>query len=332
MAGNTFVQVTSRSVRLVDSMCFGLLHEFVAPRSITVASGTATQVTLALVGGELLYLELDAKAQRFTQQASAQLDQDVACVSLRPVQGASTATANAAAAAAAEGASEAMDVDADAEGSAAAVSTPKPADRASLLAVAMWTDNSVRLLALPTMQEICRVQLGTDTQARDVLLVDLGGKTYLLVGLGDGRLVTFNVDFAGDLPALVNKRNGVVGTHPITFNYFENAGAACVFVACDRPTVIHSKNGKLLFSVLDANQVEFTNMTPFHSELFPGCIALSSEAALVIGVIEDVQKVHVQKVPLNQAPRRITHSSQNALYAGEFIFVWLMPFIYSIFY
>jgi DNA damage-binding protein 1 len=123
-----------------------------------------------------------------------------------------------------------------------------------------------------------------------------------------------------------------VGTHPITFNYFENAGAACVFVACDRPTVIHSKNGKLLFSVLDANQVEFTNMTPFHSELFPGCIALSSEAALVIGVIEDVQKVHVQKVPLNQAPRRITHSSQNAVYAGEFIFVWLMLFIYSIFY
>lgn len=289
------VQVTARSVRLVDCADFHLLSEYVCPSTITVASGTLSQLTLAVSGGEVLYLELDMQTKSFKITSSAQLDQDIACLSLRPVSGAR------------EGAMEV-----EATGSAAAT-----ARSSSILAVAMWTDNSVRLHALPTLEEICRVQLGTDVQARDILIVELGDKVYLLIGLGDGRLITYTVDFSGDLPSLVNRRNGVLGTHPITFSCFQNAGAQCVFAACDRPTVMYSKNGKVLFSVLDVSQTEFTNMAPFHSELFPYCLALCSEASLVIGVIEDIQKVHIQTIPLGQAPSRIRHSAANGVYAGK---------------
>ena len=83
--------------------------------------------------------------------------------------------------------------------------------------------------------------------ARDILLVEMGGKAYLFVGLGDGRLITYTVDFSGDLPSLVNRRNGVLGTHPITFSCFYNAGSLCVFAASDRPTIIYSKNGKVIY-------------------------------------------------------------------------------------
>lgn len=297
MQGGTLVQVTSHSVRLVDAQSFQLVAEYNAPRTITVASGTLTQVTLAVSGGELVYLELDASGRKFTVKATTQLDQDIACLSLRPLGGAPSAPA----------AVGAMDVDGAA---------PAPLTASSLVALAMWTDNSVRLHALPTLDEVCRVQLGTDTQARDVLLVELGGKAYLLVGLGDGRLITYTVDFSSDLPSLTSKRNGVLGTHPITFSCFQNAGALCVFAACDRPTVIYSKNGKILFSVLDVNQTEFTSMAPFHAEMFPGCLAMCSKASLLIGVIEDIQKLHIQTIPLQQAPRRIAHSSANAAYAG----------------
>lgn len=300
------MQVTARSVRLVDSESFALLAEYIAPRTITVASGTLTQVTLALSGGELHYLEVDAAGKRITLVASSQLDQDIACVSLRPLNSA------------VDESSEAMDVDAAGSES---VASPTTVARSSIVAIAMWTDNSVRLHALPTLEEICRVQLGTDTQARDILLVTLGGKSYLLVGLGDGRLITYTVDFSTDLPSLTNKRNGVLGTHRITFSVFENAGALCVFAACDRPTIMYSKNGKILFSVLDVNQTEFTNMAPFHSELFPNCLALSSETSLLIGVIEDIQKVHIQTIALNQNPRRITHSASHAVYGGESCFL-----------
>lgn len=302
MQGGTLVQVTARSVRLVHSETFALLAEYVAPRTITVASGTLTQVTLALSGGELHYLEIDASGRSIVLLGSTKFDQDIACMSLRPLstsfESASTKNNN-----------SAMEVGDDPEQSPASV-------RSSILAVAMWTDNSVRLHALPTLEEICRVQLGTDTQARDILLVTLGGKSYLLVGLGDGRLITYSVDFSSDLPSLANKRNGVLGTHRITFSVFENAGALCVFAACDRPTIMYSKNGKILFSVLDVNQTEFTGMAPFHSELFPNCLALSSEASLLIGVIEDIQKVHIQTIPLNQNPRRIAHSPVHSVYGG----------------
>lgn len=293
MAGGIFVQVTAHAVRLVDSTSFALVHEYSSPRTITVASATLTQVVLAVSGGELVYLELDAAARCTKVVASLTLDQDIACLSLRPLTAQGTTD------------SGAMDVDA-----------PLPT-RSTMVAIGMWTDNSVRLHALPTLVEVHRVSLGTNTQARDVLLVELGSKPHLLIGLGDGRLITYTVDFAGDLPALVNRRNGVLGTHPITFSCFHNAGALCVFAACDRPTVIYSKNGKVLFSVLDVNQTEFGSMAPFHSEQFPNCLALGSESSLLIGVIEDIQKVHVQTVPLQQAPRRIAHSSANGAYAGK---------------
>ena len=297
MQGGTLVQVTARSVRLVDSESFALLTEYTAPRTITVASGTLTQLTLALSGGELHYLEIDEAGKSISLVSTMQFDQDIACVSLRPLSTAS------------EELSEAMDLEPVSYDS----SSTAPA-RSSIVAVAMWTDNTVRLHALPTLEEICRVQLGTDTQARDILLVTLGGKSYLLVGLGDGRLITYTVDFSTDLPSLTNKRNGVLGTHRVTFSVFENAGALCVFAACDRPTIMYSKNGKILFSVLDVNQTEFTNMAPFHSELFPHCLALSSETSLLIGVIEDIQKVHIQTIALNQSPRRITHSASHSVY------------------
>lgn len=297
MQGGTFVQVTARAVRLVDSASFAQLFEYTSPSAITVASGTLTQVTLAVSGGEVVYLELDAASRALVVKASARLDQDIACLSLRPVSEQADKT-------------DAMEVDTDGiDGTALPV-------RGSVLAIAMWTDNSVRLHALPTLQEICRIQLGTDTQARDILLVEIGGKPHLFVGLGDGRLITYSVDLSGDLPSLTNRRSGVLGTHPITFSVFYNAGALCVFAASDRPTVIYSKNGKILFSVLDVNQTEFSNMAPFHSELFPNCLALSSESSLVIGVIEDIQKVHIQTVPLEQAPRRIAHSPVHSVYAG----------------
>ena len=32
-------------------------------------------------------------------------------------------------------------------------------------------------------------------------------------------------------------------------------------------------------------------MAPFHSELFPDCLAMSSEEGLMLGAVDDIQKV-----------------------------------------
>ncbi|KAJ1400935.1 hypothetical protein B484DRAFT_339095, partial [Ochromonadaceae sp. CCMP2298] len=306
-------QVTPTGVRVVDCASFALLSQYqpsgcAAGRVITVASGTTSQLVLAISGGELQYLELEGHQLRLVTTQT--IDQDVACLSLRPIS-----TSRVVDLTGAQGQGE-MDVDEELP--------PAESRRSSLVALATWTDDCVRLLALPTLQEVGRLQLGSDTQARDVLLVELGGSrgAHMLVGLGDGRLITFDVEFDTEadggslgMPKLTNKRLGVLGTHPITFRCFLNAGQVCVLACCDRSTVIYAKSGQVLFTVLDAQSTDFTRVAPFHSESFPNCLALASESSLLIGVIEDVQKVHIQHHPLGQAPRRIVHSSTHGVYA-----------------
>ncbi len=292
--GSTLVQVTPSSVRLVHSTSFKLLDKYRPGMSITAATGNLLQIGIVVTGGELICLEVDGG--KLTVVSSAVLDQDVACLSFRPSSHS-----------AAKG--TAMEVDAD------------PADlsalRSNLVAIGMWTDSTARLLALPTLQEVTRVHLGTETQTRDVLLVELEEKLFLLLGLGDGHLITYEVDFsaAGGLPTLAGKRKGVLGTHAITFKTFFNTGELCVFASCDRPTVIYCRNGKLHFSAINLNKVEVSTMTPFHSELFPECVAMVSETSLLIGTIEDIQKIHIQSIPLGEAPRRIAHSPAAGVYA-----------------
>lgn len=164
--------------------------EYVATNTVTVAGGHGCQLVLALTGGELVYLVVDPSTGLLLPVASAQQDQDVACISLRPIVAVGAATKPGNVGGAAGGVmADSMAVESDSTSDCAA-------PVCSLVAVGMWTDNSVRLLALPTLQELCRVSLGVDTQARDLLLVTLEDTTYLLVGLGDGTLITFVVEMS----------------------------------------------------------------------------------------------------------------------------------------
>ena len=75
----------------------------------------------------------------------------------------------------------------------------------SLCAVGLWTDISVRLLALPSLAPLCAEPLGSKILPRSVLLRALGGALRLLVGMGDGHLVHFDVvnsDSSGTSPSL----------------------------------------------------------------------------------------------------------------------------------
>jgi DNA damage-binding protein 1 len=156
-----------------------------------------------------------------------------------------------------------------------------------------------------------------------------------MVGLGDGSIITFTIDMNNTL--LLNRRKNVLGTHPIHFTSFFNNNELCVFASCDRPTVIYHRNGKLLFSVLNLNnnnssnsKKDVTSMAPFHTELFPNSLALvSASTTLMIGNIDDVQKLHVQTFKLGQSPRRIAYSSKCGVFAGFFFYLFYVFFFFS---
>ena len=318
------IQVTPTALRIVHETSLELIYQYKSTSSIIAAMVTTTtattaisdvrnilQIVLASSGGKLTYFTLKLALVPTTMTYSGEivheqtvsLDQDVACLCIYSCP----------------------------------TTTNKNAGNSLLLGLGMWTDNTIRILSLPTLNEVSRVILGSDThaqtqqsqaQARDILLTDLEGIHYLFVGLGDGTLIYFQLSFLypnasssmdttehssinKDGEWVLNHRKKVVlGVRALSLTPFLNSAnnTSCVFIACDRPTIIYSHHKKLLFSCVNMNQ-EIIHMTSFHSELFPHCLALSSDSGFSIGTIDDIQKLHIQTVPIGEGPRRIAYHS-----------------------
>jgi DNA damage-binding protein 1 len=138
VVGNAFVQVTERSVRLVDSQNFALIDEWKPPKSspkIYIASANPTQVVLSLGEGQLVYLRVDDKKIR--EIKATKLEHEISCIDIHPLSGIS----------------------------------------ADIVAVGMWTEISVRILQLPSLEQILIEKLG-------------GGKPF------DSNQLTFSRNFA----------------------------------------------------------------------------------------------------------------------------------------
>ena len=84
----------------------------------------------------------------------------------------------------------------------------------------MWRDNTVRVLRTSNLEEMARERLG-DTVARSVLFAQFdtadaeaaaptATSSYLLCGLGDGNLISFEVQSAGGV--LTGRRKVAIGT------------------------------------------------------------------------------------------------------------------------
>eukprot|EP00960_Hanusia_phi_P003968 116510-Hanusia_phi.AAC.2 len=170
--------------------------------------------------------------------------------------------------------------------------------KSNFVAVGHW-NLSLSMLRLPSLEVVCTETIGGDAIPRSLLLVTLEGVDYLLCALGDGYLFTFTIDAS---TAQIGERKKIsLGTHPMILSKFMSRGATHVFAASDRPTVIYSNNRKLLFS--NVNLKEVTQMAPFNSEGFPDSLAIATETSLRIGVIDDIQKLHIRTVYLREQPR-----------------------------
>lgn len=201
--GGFFVQVTAAGARLVaGSDAMELVNEWTPPAgsSITVAAGNASQVRpllllarlpralleaspppaphsppirsphqvlLAVSGGVLVYLEVDSHARAFNEVGRVTMPHEIACLSIDPLL----------APAAARGGSSGMEEEEEEGEGQGATSTALAAaakeNRALLCAVGLWTDMSVHILRLPSLEESAREALGGEVIPRSVLLVTL---------------------------------------------------------------------------------------------------------------------------------------------------------------
>ncbi|KAF0690909.1 hypothetical protein As57867_017711, partial [Aphanomyces stellatus] len=171
--------------------------------------------------------------------------------------------------------------------------------------VGLWSELSVSIYHVPTLQLETTVHLGGEVLPRSLLCVRFADQPYLLVGMGDGTLFTYTMDASG----LHNKKKISLGAQPILLSPFRSKDVMHVFASSDRPTVIYAQHGKLLFSNVNVKQVNV--MCPFNSIALPDCLALASAEELTIGTIDNIQKLHVQSVPLQEWPRRLAHDPQS---------------------
>ncbi|XP_010445239.1 PREDICTED: DNA damage-binding protein 1b-like [Camelina sativa] len=270
---NQLVQVTSNSVRLVSSTTRELRNKWDAPAgfAVNVATANASQVLLATGGGHLVYLEIGDGT--LTEVKHVLLEYEVSCLDINPIG-------------------------------------DNP-NHSQLAAVGMWTDISVRIFVLPDLTLVTKEQLGGEIIPRSVLLCSFEGISYLLCALGDGHLLSFQLDTSSG--KLRDRKKVSLGTQPITLRTFSSKSATHVFAASDRPAVIYSNNKKLLYS--NVNLKEVSHMCPFNSAAFPDSLAIAREGELTIGTIDAIQKLHIRTIPIGEHARRICHQEQTRTFA-----------------
>lgn len=173
----------------------------------------------------------------------------------------------------------------------------------NICAMGLWTDISIRILHLPSLREMHKEMLGGDIIPRSILATSFENSQYVLCALGDGSLFYFSMNSKTGL--LSDKKKVTLGTQPTVLKTFRSLATTNVFACSDRPTVIYSSNHKLVFS--NVNLKEVNHMCPLNSDGYPDSLALANDSTLLIGTIDEIQKLHIRTVPLGESPRRIAY-------------------------
>ncbi|XP_060861972.1 DNA damage-binding protein 1 [Metopolophium dirhodum] len=177
----------------------------------------------------------------------------------------------------------------------------------SLVAVGLWMDISVKILQLPDFEELVREPLGEEIIPRSILMVTFENIDYLLCALGDGSLCYFHLNPENGV--LSDKRKVNLGTQPTLIRKFQSLATTSVFACSDHPTVIYSSNNKLIFSNVNLRKVN--HMCSLNTKSYPDSLAMATDTAIIIGTIDEMQKLHIRTIPLGEAPRRIAHQESS---------------------
>ena len=96
--------------------------------------------------------------------------------------------------------------------------SPLEGNEAHVAAVGLWTDISVRILTLPSLDEINKELLGGEIIPRSILMTCFEMNTYLLCALGDGSMYYFTLHKKTGM--LSDKKKVTLGTQPTVLRTF----------------------------------------------------------------------------------------------------------------
>ncbi|EDW14370.1 DNA damage-binding protein 1 [Drosophila mojavensis] len=184
-------------------------------------------------------------------------------------------------------------------------------NKSELVAVGLWTDISAVILSLPDLETIYTEKLSGEIIPRSILMTTFEDIHYLLCALGDGSMYYFILDRTTGF--LTDKKKVTLGTQPTTLRTFRSFATTNVFACSDRPTVIYSSNHKLVFS--NVNLKEVNHMCSLNAQAYPDSLALATKNSVILGTIDEIQKLHIRTVPLGEGPRRIAYQEASQTFA-----------------
>eukprot|EP01084_Bolivina_argentea_P073950 134166_1 len=181
----------------------------------------------------------------------------------------------------------------------------------------MWKEHSIQILSFPDFNVLLKFALQTDIVPRSVLITNFNNNkssdSYLFVGMGDGSLIEAKLTIHSlSHIELVKHKKIPLGTQPVRLVPFVCNEISYIFGGCDRPTVIYLLNNRMFYA--NVNLPEINYMTEFNAKDFPDCLAMSVCGNLMIGTMDEVQKLHITKISLNEQPRRIAYNSSTKCY------------------
>ncbi|KAG8896128.1 hypothetical protein FRB99_009058 [Tulasnella sp. 403] len=281
------VQVTTDGVYIIDMLTGAEVERWPSAGSdivrITTAAANPTQVCIALEGGKLLYLSTIDGVRLINEMAPNVfngLPNEISCLAIDPHTPGSTSS--------------------------------------TIVAVGYWARNTVTLYNLPHFTPLASASnaslpLVEETHApRSLMLYSFqedGNQLHLLVGLGDGSVVTFAVTPSG----LFGRRSISLSNHrAVSFtlcSYHESTGGDRAVLACGaRGTVFwfDRKTQRVKNTYLLAKDVD--TLTAINHPAYPESVLLVSGSVIEIGTLREVNKLNIQTIPLGtDNPERLAY-------------------------
>ncbi|CAH8852959.1 unnamed protein product [Trichobilharzia szidati] len=305
------LQATTSGLRLIGIQSLfgkGCLIEWRPPNGRGISCLSSFRHTIVVASGTELYVLKvvgEGSDPKIELVAHRQMPHEVACVDLTPFHhGRAIAAIN-------SGSSSSSNHHMD--------TTPSSTPDASvphIVAVGLWLGHGLALLKLPNLELVHEEPLpettastGTALLPRSVLIAQLEDMAYLFAAMGDGTLYFYTIDPSGGHIRLRDAKRVIAGTGPSMFlRQWRSQRKVNVFVCSNHPCVIYSVKNKLIFANLNLKEVNF--MTPLNGVFYTDCIALVTPSSLIIGSVDEIQKLHVRSLPLEETPRRLALQSE----------------------
>ena len=183
-----------------------------------------------------------------------------------------------------------------------------------LCGVGLWQSNAIQLYSIPALQHITAEHTPNNILPRSILIVVLDTILQLFIGLGDGKLNSYTIEYnTTDSVILKNQKLVQIGTQPLFLTlYTTPTQQTNIFISCDKPCILISQHNKLLYNPV--HQQYISTVCTYNTPSFGSCLVFATKQQLIIGRVDSIQKLHINTIELHDEPVCIQYSVQCKCY------------------